>query len=1608
VRRTIVGGLATCLVVTGAALVVRAVPAAAAADPPFAATSVYEQGHDDLRTSYYPEQTTLTPALVQGGTFGAQWTANLDDPGDGRGPDQVYTQPLIYRDPATGKGIVVVGTEADDVYGFDATTGARLYKRNLGHPFDPTNIEGLGGCADLTPRIGITSTGLIDDTGAAPVAYTVYKSADPNTNQASYTFEAYDPRSGAHLWSVAIAGQAANNGVLFDPSIQLNRASLLLMNGVVYMGFGSHCDIGPYRGWVVGINVATHSLQTMWASAASNFVGAGIWQAGGGVMTDGPGRLFVTTGNSNSGSLYGSTPLAETNPPQNNLTEAVLRLEVQSDGTLAPKNFFAPYDATVLDDNDLDFASGGPVGLPDNVLPVALQHQNRKLVAAVGKEGYVYLLDRDHLGGYNPAGDNAVYRSNQDGGAWSKPAVWPGGDNTGGYVYVLTSTPPSQVSAGGINGFLDAYKISSTPSGAPALGPVARSQGQFGFSSGSPIVTSVNGTAGTGVVWVIWAQDTTGAAAELRAYDAIPAGDGSLTEIGHWPIGLASKFVAPSASGNWIFVPTRSGTVKAFGAPINTPLSAASPQFSSTPVGTPETRNVVLTANQSLTVTGVTVSGTYFTAGTPSPPVGSSLTQGQKLTVPVIFDPQAPGTKGGSLTVTTSAGSYSLSFQATGLASGPALNVFPGALSLGGAVSGGSPLVGTLQLTNVGSQPLQVSAITLATGGTPFQLSSGGNFSIASNSTTAVTVTFFPPNVGAPTSYSNTIKVVSNGGSASIPVTASAAPPGHRTLSPTTVSYPTTLTGGRRLGGFTIGNNGQSTYAVTVSKPPVGGSFTANPGSLSEGTPIAPGAGNNRFVPVQFTPTLPGLTLTDHWTINTSEGSGKTAVTFTGTSLPSAGLPAPASGTWWFLNGATSISGGIQLNAQATAGSNGSVWYRTPVSTSRLETRFTAFLDGDNGSGQFADGLTFSLVDASAGTSALGDGVVGGNLGFGTIPGSHNLAVALVTFDGGVSGQSLVGLLGSYGDDTKAWVSGPDTVGTAGPIHGATAGARPVPVDVWVDPGASGTSLVSVAVDDTLVIDRAQVTLPPRAYVGFTAGTGGLSERHAVTGVSIRTPVAAKPGVRLSAASMNFGRVPVGELMTKPLTVVNTGNVALAVQPAGVPAGFKVAGLGAKGLPVLVAPGRSITGQVGFVPNANGTITGKLSLSTTTAGTVGVMLSGVGIGAGSGAPTPFESLAPFRILDTREGLGGRGPLQPGGVMHVKVTGVGGVPASGVSAVMINVTATNTTAPGYFTVYPTGQAPPTASNLNFVAGQSIANLVTAKVGVGGSIDIFNYAGTDDAVFDIVGYFPTAGAAERLGAGIGASGGQLVPLTPARILDTRVGIGGVRAPLGTNGSLSFPVTGVGGVPAAGVSAVVLNVTATNTSAPGYLTVWPAGNARPTASNLDFTAGQSVPNLVVAKVGSGGRVSVFNYSGATDVVADVMGWFTAPGTSGGAAGSLFHALAPARILDTRAGIGSPPAALGPGGTLTLHVAGAGGVPPAGALGAVLNVTATNTTVASFLTVWPSGVPMPTASNLDFVAGQTVPNLVIGKLGPGGTVEIYNFAGSTDVVADVVGWFG
>ena len=248
---------------------------------------------------------------------------------------------------------------------------------------------------------------------------------------------------------------------------------------------------------------------------------------------------------------------------------------------------------------------------------------------------------------------------------------------------------------------------------------------------------------------------------------------------------------------------------------------------------------------------------------------------------------------------------------------------------------------------------------------------------------------------------------------------------------------------------------------------------------------------------------------------------------------------------------------------------------------------------------------------------------------------------------------------------------------------------------------------------------------------------------------------------------------------------------------------------------------------------------------------------------------------------------------------------------------------------------------------------------------------------------------------------------VAIPPARILDTRIGQGAPRTPLGPDRTIDVTVTGVGGVPVAGVSAVVLNVTATDMVGPEtFLTVFPTGSPRPVASTLNLTEGRTVPNLVVARVGANGKVSIYNHFGNVSVLADVQGWYAASTTIG----ARYTPVAPARILDTRDGtgrggvVGQVPG----GGTVELVVAGAGGVPPSFVGAVVLNVTAAGLQgPGSYVTVFPFGASRPFASNLNVTSGQSVPNLVMAMVS-NGRVMLYNNAGSVDLIVDVQGWFG
>ncbi|WP_063770747.1 hypothetical protein [Streptacidiphilus carbonis] len=368
--------------------------------------------------------------------------------------------------------------------------------------------------------------------------------------------------------------------------------------------------------------------------------------------------------------------------------------------------------------------------------------------------------------------------------------------------------------------------------------------------------------------------------------------------------------------------------------------------------------------------------------------------------------------------------------------------------------------------------------------------------------------------------------------------------------------------------------------------------------------------------------------------------------------------------------------------------------------------------------------------------------------------------------------------------------------------------------------------------------------------------------------------------------------------------------------------------------------------------------------------------------------TTYVPATPTRVLDTRNGIGGFSkPLGASASLALKVAGKNGVPATGVGAVVLNVTATGATAADWMSVYPDGQARPTVSNLNFGKGQVLANLVTVPV-VNGSVDVYNAAGSVNVVADLVGYYTTA-----------SSGSTFVSAGPTRVLDTRSGTGTAKKQLGAGSKISLQVAGVNGAPA-NVTAVALNVTATGATQASWIAAYPDGQPLPQTSTVNFTAGRTTPNLAIVPVVDG-KVDFYNANGSVDVVADVTGYFT-----GDATGAHFYPAGPARMLDTRDGTGSAKAPVGAAAALAVQLAGRAPVPATGVSAVVMNVTVTGGTAGGWLAAYPDGQGKPTTSTLNFTPGLTVANLAVTPT-TNGKVDFYNAFGTVNVLADVAGYF-
>lgn len=803
---------------------------------------------DDLRTGWYPDAGAITPQLVSGGTFGQLWSAPVDG--------QVYAQPLL-----SPTGTLIVATENDKVYGLDPSTGAPQWTTDLGTPWNPGDL----GCADITPSIGTTATPVIDT--ATKTVYLTHKTYDAS-HDAEWYMDALDVATGQERpgFPVQLSGGADNApSMTFDAQDQQQRPGLLLLDGVVYAGFGSHCDVRPYQGWIFGVSTAG-AVTARWVAVSSDS-GAGIWQSGVGLASDGSGSILFATGNEGAP----SSPSPGSSPPPN-CAECVMRLQVQPDGSLKPVDFFAPFDASKLDQYDADFGSGGVVGLPDASFGTpSIPH----LAVAVGKQGYVYLLNRDSLGGFAQGaggGDGVLQRIGPRAGVWGRAGVWPG---DGGYVYITTSAGP-----------LDVYQYSVSGSGTPSLAlagsawdDAQNGPAMFGWGSGPPIITSDGTNSGSALVWVIWSADRQGDGGELRAYDPVPV-NGQLALRYSAPIGTATNYSDPGVGAGRIYVGTRDGTVLAFGSPVTQPLTGSALSFGRTTIGTSPApqKTMTLTANRDLTITSLTSSNDQFTPGTASPPLPATLSAGQSITVPVTFSPNRTGPVAGQLTAGTDQGNEAFSLAGTGQAGPGQLAGSPAILSLGG-IAVGQELSGTVSFSNVGGQPLTIRAVHPPNApSTPFAATGlpGPGDTLDPGHSITINIAFDPTTVG---SFTDAIGLDTSGGNLSIGLSASAGTPGHLQISGQTVDFGSVTIGASASKTFTISNTGGSSVTITRSKPPFGGAFAATT-SLPEGLKIAPGQTLSQSV--TFAPTAPGAA-SGTWSINSDDGSGPHDIQFTGT-----------------------------------------------------------------------------------------------------------------------------------------------------------------------------------------------------------------------------------------------------------------------------------------------------------------------------------------------------------------------------------------------------------------------------------------------------------------------------------------------------------------------------------------------------------------------------------------------------------------------------------------------------------------------------------------------------------------------------------------------------
>jgi len=488
-------------------------------------TDVLTFKNDQARTGQNLSETTLTPAVVTSATFGLRHTLAVTG--------KVDAQPLYVSQlniGGTAHNTVFVATEHDLVYAFDADSGNLLWQQSVANGESTSDNRG---CGQVSPEIGVTATPVIDRTAGAHGTIFVTAMTRDNSNNYHQRLHALDLTTGAELLGGPKEVQATlpnqSGQDVFDPAQYKERPGLLLLNGVVYTAWSSHCDDQPYSGWIMGYSEATLA-QTSTLDIGLNARGGGpsIWMSGAGMAADSAGNIYLLAANG----VFEKT-LTNGFPSGGDYGNAFVKISTTG-GVLAVADYWEMDNEVSENGADADLGSGGVVLLPDVKDSGGTV---RHLAVGAGKDRNIYVVDRDNMGKFS-AGSNNVWQELDGvlpGGIWAGPAYF------NGTVYY-----------GDVSGTLKAFPVSQAKL---ASSPTSESASSFGYPGTSPTI-SANG-ATNGIVWV--AENSSPAV--LHAYDATDLSKelyNSAQAGSRDACGAGNKFIAVTIADGKVFMGTTS------------------------------------------------------------------------------------------------------------------------------------------------------------------------------------------------------------------------------------------------------------------------------------------------------------------------------------------------------------------------------------------------------------------------------------------------------------------------------------------------------------------------------------------------------------------------------------------------------------------------------------------------------------------------------------------------------------------------------------------------------------------------------------------------------------------------------------------------------------------------------------------------------------------------------------------------------------------------------------------------------------------------------------------------------------------------------------------